>query len=57
MIGVLEAGIEMAHQGKLSLLSTVRGKVKTPSTASLFDPKLRMEKFLVKIVNIIHCYS
>ena len=58
MIGVLEAGIEMAHKGRFSLYSTIHGKDNTPITASLsIDPKLRMEKFLVQIVSIIKCHS
>lgn len=57
MIGILEGGIEMAHQGRFSLSSTIHGKVMTPPTASLpIDPRLRMEKFLVQIVSIINCH-
>jgi hypothetical protein len=55
MIGVLEGGIEMAHQGKLSFSAAIYGKVITPLTASpAIDPKLRLENFLAQIVSIIH---
>lgn len=59
MIGVLEGGIEMAHQGRSSLSSTIHGKVITPPIAApSVDPKLRMEKFLVQIVSInFHSYT
>ena len=58
MIGVLESGIEMAHQGRFPFSSSIHGKVMTPPTASpSIDPKLRMEKFLVQIVSIINCHS
>ena len=55
MIGILESGIEMAHQGRYS--HSIHWKVITSPTASLpIDLKLRMEKFLVQIVSI-NCHS
>ena len=58
MIGVLEGGIEMAHQGSLWLSATIHGNAITPLTVSpSIDPKLRLEKLLVQIVSIFAVIS